>query len=615
MNPNTGALIPVRHGAAAAAEGAAMGTQSPEVSQFSLLGTPAMPQAASAVKSQLPGSAQSAPCPVPAQGAAGTAAAAIRPAAGFGEQTQGRRQHAPATTPGAHPMDADAPHRPPSPKYDERAGGYFTPAATLPRRSRDQARPSSATTPAAAAARKHADAHAPLRNADQPLHLRTAHGRTAAPAAQQAGSDSDSSAPPSPKWDETVDFFIKPRTKPRKPRSTQHHQQPWSAAAARASEATTPGGVRRPATAAHEAVAHSTGGSGEPGHRTAATPPSDCTPNAAEALPEQHGTLLAAAQTPMDTAQAAGARGTDTPAAAGAFTGVRPRSTVSRLSAGSGAGAAKERVGVGFRTAVPNKGHQLTILSLEIIAAARGKLLPDPKHDAVLAVALTVWYDHEDVRDNSFSTRLLVQGSAKGPADIATEPADDVGAAAKAAAGPTPAGPAGAVSALQASTFADGRSMPRDHGPCPMVSGLSSANAHQGAAAAIHSGAAASVETGNAPAPRPDSHHNAATEDCAPTRQPCPTAAAVGAQLDWMQNEMKLLQALIAAVTALDPDIIVAFDIMRGSIGYLEARAQELGMQPSLLRQLGRCPKHPGVATTHCTLHWTSCLLGARCST
>jgi DNA polymerase zeta len=157
----------------------------------------------------------------------------------------------------------------------------------------------------------------------------------------------------------------------------------------------------------------------------------------------------------------------------------------------------------GSRTAVPGKGNHLTILSVEILADCRGKLLPDPKYDPVLAVALTVWYDHEDVSGNKFETRLIVP-DACGHAPLATGP---------------------------------------DTPPIPQ-----------------------------------------------------PSAATLDAQLDRVPDEAALLDAVLQAIRALDPDVIVAFDIMRGSIGYLEARARELDVRPPFLRQLGRCPRHPGAA-------------------
>ena len=45
----------------------------------------------------------------------------------------------------------------------------------------------------------------------------------------------------------------------------------------------------------------------------------------------------------------------------------------------------------GFKRAVPGKGEQLTVLAVEVHADSRGALLPDPNHDAVRWVRVSVW--------------------------------------------------------------------------------------------------------------------------------------------------------------------------------------------------------------------------------
>ncbi|GFH23879.1 DNA polymerase, partial [Haematococcus lacustris] len=51
----------------------------------------------------------------------------------------------------------------------------------------------------------------------------------------------------------------------------------------------------------------------------------------------------------------------------------------------------------GFKRAAPgSKGEQLTLLALEIHAACRGALLPDPRHDSVHAIVLVAWEDAHD---------------------------------------------------------------------------------------------------------------------------------------------------------------------------------------------------------------------------
>lgn len=287
--------------------------------------------------------------------------------------------------------------------------------------------------------------------AETPSQAEPAAGLAAPP-----HDSSDDSEPPSPKWDETTGFF----TKPRRPH------------------------LRR---SAHRTPVHTPA---RPGPRT---PPS---------TEIRAGDVSAEANV--------GPQATEDPSVAPA--GGAPRPSISGMSGPTGGSAARQpRAGAAFRTAVPSKGHQLTILSIEIIASCRGKLLPDPQHDAVLVVAMTVWYDHEDVRQNLFETRLLMST-------------------------PTAAGPA---------------ARPIPHLP----------------------------------------------------------SAAVGAQVDVLPDEAALLKEVLAAVTALDPDLIVAFDIMRGSVGYLEARARAIALPGSFLRQLGRCPEHPGALL----LHFTTLRAGGSC--
>ncbi|KAK9861361.1 hypothetical protein WJX84_007914, partial [Apatococcus fuscideae] len=53
----------------------------------------------------------------------------------------------------------------------------------------------------------------------------------------------------------------------------------------------------------------------------------------------------------------------------------------------------------GFKRLVPGKGHQLTLLSLEVHADCRGTLLPDPRYDATRCIIMSVFDDNEDVPD------------------------------------------------------------------------------------------------------------------------------------------------------------------------------------------------------------------------
>ena len=62
------------------------------------------------------------------------------------------------------------------------------------------------------------------------------------------------------------------------------------------------------------------------------------------------------------------------------------------------------------------------------------------------------------------------------------------------------------------------------------------------------------------------------------------------AQQTPQQDEPSLLAAFAAAVSSLDPDIIVGWDVQRGSLGYLAERAAALALEPQLLRAAGRTP-------------------------
>ena len=517
MNPNTGALIPVRHAVPDA--GGLDQAFTPEPSQSSLLGTPAVPLLASGPRTQPGSSAHSVQAP---------AATVARLAASVGVGAAERSKKLPVIA------EEGPQFRPPSPKYDERAGGFFTPLVTggvrgrlstgqqpstdgmrsrsaaphqqlssgpaaKPRTGDPQALATAAfaSTPAAAQVRAGVKpAGTAAAAADAFRGSGTLHVRVQAQEDEDAEASSGSSAPPSPKWDETAGFFSKPKRRRSRKVATG---TPATAAASGAAQRST------------DAPRSSTGGAvrdeSAPGPALAVSP---------VLQPQPQGSVKRTDSAP----------GTRTPLPQPAFTAMRPPMSRSQLSGAPANGGANDGAPhLGYRTAVPNKGHQLTILSLEILAETRGKLLPDPKYDAVLAVALTVWYDHEDVQDHRFETRLIV---------CEAEAVD--------------------------------------------TSGHSGEKAPQGG-----NGAAAAV---------------AGTHVSEPAQRPIPRSspATLDAQTDRVTSEPSLLSAVLVAVCALDPDIITAFDVMRGSIGYLEARARELDMKPPLLRQLGRCPRHPGMA-------------------
>ena len=73
------------------------------------------------------------------------------------------------------------------------------------------------------------------------------------------------------------------------------------------------------------------------------------------------------------------------------------------------------------------------------------------------------------------------------------------------------------------------------------------------------------------------------------------------AQMEVHASEGALLDALVLAVRALDPDILVGFEVQQGSLGYLSDRATALARPEPLLRQLSRTPQVP-VTTTRARL-------------
>jgi hypothetical protein len=284
----------------------------------------------------------------------------------------------------------------------------------------------------------------------------------------QPENSSDDSDIPSPKWDETTCFVSRPSSRTFRSRhsgSGRHllslpEQQLFS-----------------PSKAAFESY----GG-------LQATPPL-LLPHGQ--LPGQSATAKAASRSPLTS---------QSPLIEAAGIAKHGHDTAAKSCAPASLGNKSLRLG-SSRAAVPSKGNELTVLSLEVLASCRGKLLADPKYDSVLAVALVVWYDHEEVHNMAYESRIL-------------------------------------ACCTQQSSMLQGA---RYDWPMAAVNGISDA------------------------------------------------------QLEWHEGEVDLLESVVRAVQALDPDMIVAFDLMRGSVGYLEERAQALDV-PLFLRRLGRCPDHPGMS-------------------
>ena len=62
-------------------------------------------------------------------------------------------------------------------------------------------------------------------------------------------------------------------------------------------------------------------------------------------------------------------------------------------------------------------------------------------------------------------------------------------------------------------------------------------------------------------------------------------------QVEVHGSEDALLDAVVGAVRALDPDILVGYEVQQGSLGYLNDRATALQRSEPLLRQLSRTPQ------------------------
>lgn len=76
---------------------------------------------------------------------------------------------------------------------------------------------------------------------------------------------------------------------------------------------------------------------------------------------------------------------------------------------------------------------------------------------------------------------------------------------------------------------------------------------------------------------------------------------AAAAQMEMHDSENALLDAFVEAVRALDPDILVGFEVQQGSLGFLADRATALERPDPLLRQLSRTPQ---VACCHMLCSW-----------
>ena len=86
-------------------------------------------------------------------------------------------------------------------------------------------------------------------------------------------------------------------------------------------------------------------------------------------------------------------------------------------------------------------------------------------------------------------------------------------------------------------------------------------------------------------------------------------------QVEVFQSEKALLEAFIEATQSLDPDIILGFEVQKGSLGYLADRAAT--MELALLKLVSRTPEVCGRSHILNCAHdvpISSCKTGAICA-
>lgn len=184
---------------------------------------------------------------------------------------------------------------------------------------------------------------------------------------------------------------------------------------------------------------------------------------------------------------------------------------------------------IGFKRTITGKGEGLTLACVEIHAESRGQLLPDPRYDAVRAVVVSIMDDNEDVPDGHYFTRVFIYGYSNHACSndrVDTHP----------------------------DTVDDGVVMPGDGG-CGLL-----------------------------------------IEDC-PTL-PCITPkstlsntdALTDVQMEYFNSEDELLNAFVAAIQSLDPDIMLGFEVQQASLGYMAERAAIAYERNNFLAEISRLP-------------------------
>ncbi|CAG9460605.1 unnamed protein product [Pedinophyceae sp. YPF-701] len=374
-----------------------------------------------------------------------------------------------------------------------------------------------------------------------------------------SGDSEDSFKPPSPKYDQGTDFFFRTPALP-------------SAYRARASTKR-----RRHTTEKGERASASADAARDGSHATgAATPPSVTAPRAGT-TPSPH-------------------RKTNRPGALG-----HANPTVSQLDGppgGTGATTPTPTSQVGFRRSrLAGKGLGMSAMCIEVLAECRGGLLPDPRFDAIQAVALSCYEDCEDVDGGKYLTHVVLTGPE---AEVqATVPSADNVTPPRS--GPTPEGAGSRPEASPGALPARGLAAEGASGLGP--SGATAAtfrDLFRGAAAA-----GAAMREQDDDSPDDDDAAGDARDEAAQDLFPGEDWAdgvrevvsdgisgpASGVVVLEAAGEVGVLRYLVSCVRAMDPDVLMGFEIQGGSLGYLIDRAAALELP--LVRELSRVPRGP----------------------
>lgn len=255
---------------------------------------------------------------------------------------------------------------------------------------------------------------------------------------------------------------------------------------------------------------------------------------------------------------------------------------------------------------VSNRVGALEGSYVQVIAGTRGELQPDPRHDPVLVVGMCYTDDGGETH-SSVALLLRDQASREMPAQPPQLPQQQQGEEDRRSRGQSaprsgvggervpmgkgiPRGDNGGNGrGGDAEAFVD--STPEDLDPTVGVGPIAGLESVVGAGAvrdgAIHRGTVPGQVLGP-DAEAVDEAWGWGVEDAAPN------GMADTLEVHAFDSEKALLRGLIATVRAIDPDVLVGFEIQGGSLGYVAERAAVLDV--GLLREIARDERRPGAA-------------------